>query len=62
MLVLLGYNKLDGIYENLSNQVAVIFPQVKNVLHLEYDCNIYSNKIFLSTHQYCQIINYKNMH
>lgn len=62
LLKILGYNKLDGVYENFSNhsnQVSIIFPEVKNTLKLEFDCNIYSNNIFVSTIQYFQIINYK---
>jgi len=63
LLKILGYNKLDGIYENFSNhsnQVSIIFPEVKNILKLEFDCNIYSNHIFVSTIQYFQIINYND--
>lgn len=63
LLQKLGYNeKLDGVYENFSNhsnQMRVIYQPIKNILNLEFDCNIYSNDIFVSTSEYFKIINYK---
>lgn len=58
----IGYENLDGIFENFSNHsnhVCIIYPQIKNILKLEFDCNIYSNDIFVSTSEYFKIINYK---
>lgn len=63
LLQKLGYNEnLDGIYENFflnSVQVCVIYEPIKNILKLEFDCNIYSNHVFISISEYFKIINYK---
>lgn len=63
LLQKMGYTeKLNGIYENFSNhsnQICIIYQPIKNILKLEFDCNIYSNDIFISTSEYFKIINYK---
>ena len=63
LLQKLGYIKnLDGVYENVSNhsnQICVIYQPIKNILKLDFDCNIYSNDIFISISEYFKIINYK---
>jgi hypothetical protein len=64
LLQKLGYiENLDSVYENFSNhsnQICVIYPQIKNILKLDFDYNIYSNDIFISISEYFKIINYKN--
>ena len=59
----IGYTqKLEGIYENISNhanQVCPIYPQIKTILNLEFDCNMYSNDVFITLTQYFSIINYQ---
>ena len=63
LLQKIGYTeKLNGIYENFSNhsnQICIIYQPIKNILKLEFDYNIYSNDIFISTSEYFKIINYK---
>ena len=63
LLQKIGYTeKLNGIYENFSNhsnQICIIYEPIKNILKLEFDYNIYSNDIFISTSEYFKIINYK---
>ena len=62
LLQKIGYENLKGDYENFSNhsnQISVIYQPIKNILNLEFDCNIYSSDIFLSTSEYFKIINYK---
>lgn len=63
LLQKLGYiENLDGVYENFSNhsnQICVIYQPIKNILKLDFDCNIYSNDIFISISEYFKIINYK---
>ena len=62
LLQKLGYENLDGVYENFSNhsnQICIIYPPIKNILKLDFDCNIYSNDIFISISEYFKIINYK---
>ncbi len=63
LLQKLGYiENLGGVYENFSNhsnQICVIYQPIKNILKLDFDCNIYSNDIFISISEYFKIINYK---
>lgn len=63
LLQKIGYtDKLEGVYtnhSNHSNQICLIYPQVQNVLGLEFDCNINFYGIVISTNQYLKIINYK---
>ena len=62
LLQKIGYEKLNGIYENFSNhsnQICIIYEPIKNILKLEFDCNIYSRDIFITTSEYFKITNYK---
>lgn len=62
LLQKMGYEKLNGIYENFSNhsnQICIIYEPIKDILKLEFDCNIYSNDILITTSEYFKITNYK---
>lgn len=63
LLQKLGYiENLDGVYDNISNhsyQICIIYQPIKNILKLDFDCNIYSGDIFISISEYFKIINYK---
>lgn len=67
LLNLIGYEKIQYEHDNNSNiswhsnQICVIFSEVKNTLNLEFDCGICSNGVCMSNNEYFYVIMYQYM-